>query len=137
MFRDLIRKIVRKTTKAVTLPTAVRTSGGEFLLKKTDYGLVRVEFEVVRKISERALDSIRGIQESELTVEKFSTANPLKIRLTATLVEGYSAPRISEAADKAINAALKEFLQLEFYVPVEVRVEEIAKVVVPKRRRVR
>ena len=120
----------------MTLP-AVRTGGGEFLLKKTDFGLIRVEFEVIRKISERALRSIEGIKESELSVEKLSEANPLKIRLTLSLIEGHSAPRVSEAADKAINAALKEFLQLELYVPVEVKVEEIAQVIVPKRRRVR
>ena len=135
MFKDLIRKIFKKTTKVVTLPAA--RSSGEFLLKKTDFGLIRVDFEAIRKISERALRSIKGIKDWELAVEKLSEANPLKIRLTAALVEGYSAPRISEAADKAINAALKEFLQLEFYVPVEVKVEEIAQVVAPKRRRVR
>ena len=61
----------------------------------------------------------------------------MRIVLTLSLVEGYSAPRISEAADKAINAALKENLQLEFYVPVDVKVKEIAQVVVPKKRRVR
>ena len=135
MFRDLIRKIFKKTTKVVTLPVA--RSSGEFLLKKTDFGLIRVEFEAVRKISERALRSVAGIKDWELRVEKLSEANPLKIRLTATLLEGHSAPRISEAVDKAINAALKEFLQLEFYVPVDVKVEEIARVAAPKRRRVR
>ncbi len=135
MFKDLIRKIFKKTTKVVTLPAA--RSSGEFLLKKTDFGLVRVEFETIRKISERALSSVEGIKDCQLTVEKFSEANPLRIRLTATLLEKYSAPRVSEAADKAINAALKESLQLEFYVPVEVKVEEIAQVVAPKRRRVR
>ena len=135
MFKDLIRKIFKKTTKVVTLPAA--RSSGEFLLKKTDFGLIRVDFEAIRKISERALRSIKGIKDWELAVEKLSEANPLRIRLTAALVEGYSAPRVSEAADKAINAALREFLQLEFYVPVEVKVEEIAQVVAPKRRRVR
>lgn len=135
MFKDLIRKIFKKTTKVVTLP-AVRSSG-EFLLKKTDFGLIRVEFEVIRKISERALSAVAGIKDWQLAVEKLSEANPLRIRLTLTLLEKYSAPRVSEAADKAINAALREFLQLEFYVPVDVKVEEIAQVVAPKRRRVR
>ena len=77
----------------MTLPAA--RSSGEFLLKKTDFGLIRVEFEAIRKISERALRSIKGIKDWELAVEKLSEANPLKIRLTAALVEGYSAPRVS------------------------------------------
>ena len=74
MFKDLIRKIFKKTTKVVTLPAA--RSSGEFLLKKTDFGLIRVEFEAVRKISERALRSVVGITDWQLTVEKY----PKRIR---------------------------------------------------------
>ena len=137
MFRNLISKIVSGTKKVVTLSSA-RTSSGEFLLKKTDFGFVRVEFAVVKKIAERVLRSVDGIQEAEVTVEKLNELNPLKIRLTAILAEGYSAPRVSEEADKAINDALKELFLLEFYVPVDVRVRQIAKPVdTPKRRRVR
>jgi len=133
--KNLIGKFLQKTKKVVTIPTA-RTSSGEFLLKKTDFGIVRVEFAAVQKIAERALQSVAGIKESELSVEKFTDANPFKIRLTVSLVEGYSAPRISEAADKAINGAFKDFLCLEFYVPVDVKVKQIAQVET-KRRRVR
>ena len=133
MFKDIIRKFFSVPASAVK---KARSASGEFLLKKTDFGLVRVEFEVVRKISERALRSVEGVKESELTVEKLTEANPLRIRLTTTLGEGYSAPRISEAIDKAINNALREYLQLEFYVPVDVKIREIAQVVT-KRRRVR
>ena len=135
MFGNLIKNFLQKTKKVVTLPT-VRTSSGEFLLKKTDFGLVRVEFAVVQKIAERALQSVKGIGESRLEVEKYTDANPLKISLTASLLEGYSAPRISEAADKAINGAFKDFLQVDFYVPVDVKVKQIAQVET-KRRRVR
>ncbi|MBR4153149.1 MAG: hypothetical protein IKT98_09355 [Selenomonadaceae bacterium] len=134
MFKSIVKKIFSVPVSAVK---SARSANGEFLLKKTDYGLVRVEFAVIKKISERALESVAGIQKSELSVEKLSEANPMRIRLEVSLVEGYSAPRISEAADKAINSALKEFLQLEFYVPVDVKVMEIAQVVAPKRRRVR
>ena len=134
MFKSIVKKIFSVPVSAVK---KARSASGEFLLKKTDFGLVRVEFSVIKKISERALESVEGIKESELTVEKLSEANPLKIYLTTTLTEGYSAPRVSQAVDKAINAALKENLQLEFYVPVEVKVREIAQIVVPKKRRVR
>ena len=135
MFGNLIRSFLQKTKKVVTLPT-VRTSGGEFLLKKTDFGFVRVEFAAVQKIAQRALESVAGIKESELAVEKLTDENPFKICLTVSLVEGYSAPRISEAADKAINGAMKEFLQAEFYVPVDVKVKQLAQVE-RKRQRVR
>ena len=134
MLKDLIGKILRKTTKVVTL-SAARTSAGEFLLKKTDFGLVHVEFATIEKIAQRALSEVKAIQEPELAVERTaSTVTPMKIRLTAVLEEGFSAPKASLAADMAINAALKKFLAVDFYVPVEVRVKQIAQVVTPKRR---
>ena len=131
MFKNLIKSIFSVPVSAVK---KARSASGEFLLKKTDYGIVRVEFSVIKKISERALRSIKGIKEWELSVEKLSEANPFRIKLTTILVEGYSAPRVSETIDKTINNALKEFLKLEFYVPVDVRVREIAQVVTKKRR---
>ena len=133
MLKDLIGRILNKTKKVVTL-SAAQTISGEFLLKKTDYGLIRVEFATIQKIAERALLQVKEIHDTTLAVEKFNEANPLKIRLTTTLTEGFSAPSASLAADKAINDALKEFLVLEFYVPVDVKINRIRQVVTPKRR---
>ena len=131
MFGDFIRKIVKGTI------AAARTGSGEFLLKKTDYGLVRVEYSVIQKIVERTVEQLRGVSNTEVAVEKSaSTVTPIRISLTLTLAEGYSAPRASEAADKAINDTLKSLLDLEFYVPVAVQVKRIEQVVT-KRRRVR
>ena len=132
MLKDLIGKILKQTKKVVTL-SAARTTGGEFLLRKTDYGLVRVEFATVQRIAERALSRIKEMHDTTLVVEKFTDANPLRIRITTTLAEGFSAPRASRAADKAINDALKDLLAVEFYVPVDVKINQI-KVVAPKRR---
>lgn len=133
MLKDLIGKILTKTKKVVKTSVA-RTSSGEFLLKKTDYGLVRVEFTTIQKIAERALSQIQEIHDTTVAVEKLNEINPMRIRLTTTLAEGVSAPRASQMADKAINDALKEFLAIEFYVPVEVKVNQIVQVVTPKRR---
>ena len=137
MLKDLINRIVKKTKKVVTLP-AVRTSSGEFLLKKTDFGLVRVDFSVIGKIVERTLAQVEGIAEVNIAVEKVTDrVAPLRVKLTMILAEGFSAPKVSEKADKVINDALRNFLQLEFFVPVEVRIKQIEQVVAPKRRRVR
>ena len=134
MLKDLIGKILNKTKRVVTLSTA-RTSSGEFLLKKTDFGLIHVEFATIEKIAKRALSELKELQEAELAVEKTtSTVTPMKIRLIATLAEGVSAPNASFAADMAINNALKKFLAVEFYVPVDVKVKQIVQVVTPKRR---
>lgn len=133
MLKNIIKRIFAVPVSAIK---SVRSASGEFLLKETDFGLVRVEFAVVKRVAERALQSVAGIKESEVAVEKLTETNPFKILLTVSLVEGYSAPRVSEAADKAINGAMKEFMQVEFYVPVDVRVEQLAQVET-KRRRVR
>ena len=134
MLKDLIGKILKKTKRVVTLSTA-RTSSGEFLLKKTDFGLIHVEFATVEKLAKRAVSNVKEIHEAELAVEKTtSTVTPIKIQLTAILAEGYSAPKASLAADMAINDVLKKFLALEFYVPVDVKVKQIVQVVPPKRR---
>ena len=134
MLKDLIGKILKKTKKVVTL-SAARTTSGEFLLKKTDFGLIHVEFATVEKLARRAVSEIKEIHEAELAVEKTtSQVTPMKIRLTATLAEGFSAPKASLAADMTINNVLKKFLALEFYVPVDVKVKQIVPVVTKKRR---
>lgn len=134
MLKDLIGKFLNKTKKVVTL-LAARTSSGEFLLKKTDYGLVHVEFATIEKLARRALSNVKEIHEADLAVEKTaSSVTPIKVQLTAVLAEGFSAPKASLAADMAINAELKELLSLDFYVPVDVKVKQIAQVVTPKRR---
>ena len=134
MLKDLIGKFLNKTKKVVTL-SAARTSSGEFLLKKTDYGLVHVEFATIEKLARRALSNVKEIHEADLAVEKTaSSVTPIKVRLTAVLAEGFSAPKASLAADMAINAELKELLSLDFYVPVDVKVKQLAQVVTPKRR---
>ena len=136
MLKDLIGKILKKTKRVVTL-SAARTSGGEFLLRKTDFGLVHVEFATVEKLAKRAVSTVKEIHESELAVEKTSSkVTPMKISLTAVLAEGASAPRASQLADKVINEALKESLGAGFYVPVDVKVKQIVQVA-PQKRRVR
>ena len=137
MLKDLIGKILRKTKKVVTL-SAARTSSGEFLLKKTDFGLIHVEFASIEKLAQRALSEVKEISEATLAVEKTaSTVTPLKISLTATLAEGFSAPKASLAADMAINVALKNSLGIDFYVPVDVKVKQITRQVTTNKRRVR
>ena len=100
--------------------------------------MVHVEYTTIQKIAKRAIADIKGINEAELAVEKTSDKIvPLKVELTLSLSEGYSAPKAKEAVDKAINDALRESLQLEFYVPVVVKVEQIKQPEVEQRRRVR
>ena len=135
MLKNFVKNLFSRGTRTLT---ALRTSSGEFLLRKTDFGLVHVEYTTIQKIAKRAIADIKGINEAELAVEKTSDKIvPLKIELTLSLSEGYSAIKAKEAVDKAINDALRESLQLEFYVPVDVKVEQIKQPEVEQRRRVR
>ena len=137
MFRDLINKFMNRTKKVVTL-SATRSSGGEFLFSKTDFGRISVDCGTIQKIAERALAQVKGIHEPEVEVEKVANAvAPIKIRLTTALAEGISAVTVSEEANNVINAALGEFLSPEFRVPISVRIKQITRVVEQKRRRVR
>lgn len=134
MLKDIINKIVKGTKKVASLPI-LRTSSGEFLLKKTDFGIIRIDYLTMQKIVERAIAPVEGILEPEVVVEKTaSTVTPIKVRLTLTMAEGFSAPRISAAAERAINDALKNSLGLEFYVPVLVKVKQITQPVQTRRR---
>lgn len=132
MLKDLIRKIVKGTL------SAARTASGDFLLRKTDFGLVHVEYSVVQKIAARAVSQLNGISDAAVTVEKTSSrVTPFKINLTLTLDDGHSAPRARQTADDAINTALQNSLQLMFHVSVEVKVKQITQAAAPSRRRVR
>ncbi len=132
MFKDIFKRFVKTTL------SAARTNSGEFLLRKTDFGLIKVEYSVIQRIATDALKQIKEIQDAEVDVDPTGNKiSPLQIRLTLTLVEGYSAPRARQAADTVINDALKDLLQPGFYVPVEVRVKQISRPVQQKRQRVR
>lgn len=132
MFKDIFKRFVKTTL------SAARTNSGEFLLRKTDFGLIKVEYSVIQRIATDALKQIKEIQDAEVDVDPTGNKiSPLQIRLTLTLTEGYSAPRARQAADTVINDALKDLLQPGFYVPVEVRVKQIMRPVQQKRQRVR
>jgi hypothetical protein len=132
MLKDIFKRFIKTTL------SAARASSGEFLLKKTDFGLVHVEYSVIQKIAADALKQLKEIQDAEVVVDPTgSKITPIKIRLTLTLTEGCSAPRARQAADTVINDALKNLLQPGFYVPVEVRVNQITRPVPQKRQRVR
>ncbi|MBQ7453880.1 MAG: hypothetical protein IJS69_02340 [Selenomonadaceae bacterium] len=107
-------------------------------MKKTDFGLVYVEYATIKRIAERALSQVKGINEAQLSIEKLSNSvTPIKIRLELSLAEGYSVVKIKEAVDKAINDELRDQLRLEFYVPIDASVEQIKKPAQEQRRRVR
>ena len=98
-------------------------------------GEVKVTVPAIIGVVERAAITINGVREVEATLHRQDGAMPIKIKLTITLGQGFSAPRVSEAVVAAVDAALSTALELP-NVPVEVKVNEITHAIVEREKRV-
>ena len=98
-------------------------------------GEVKVTIPAIVGVVERAAITVNGVREVEASVHRQDGEMPIKIRLTITLGQGFSAPRVSEAAIAAIDDALKTALELP-NVPVEVKVNEVTHAIIEREKRV-
>ena len=120
---------------------ARRSSGGMSLasgdvhLEKGKPGEVKVTVPAIVSVVERAAITVSGVREAEATVYQQSGNMPIKIRLTITLGQGFSAPKVSETTVAAIDDALLTALELPD-VPVEVKVNEVTHAIIDRERRV-
>ena len=98
-------------------------------------GEVKVTVPAIIGVVERAAITVNGVREAQASIYQQSGEMPIRIRLTITLGQGYSAPRVSEATVAAIDDALKTALELD-NVPVEVKVDEVTHAITERDRRV-
>ncbi len=98
-------------------------------------GDVKVTVPAIVEVVERAAITVNGVRQATATVYQQSGDMPIKIRLVIVLGQGFSAPRVSEAAVAAINDALSTALELQ-NVPVEVKVTEITHAITERGNRV-
>ena len=98
-------------------------------------GEVKVTVPAIIGVVERAAITINGVRDVEATLHRQEGAMPIKIQLTITLGQGFSAPRVSEAVVAAIDNALSTALELP-NVPVEVKVNEVTHAIVEREKRV-
>ena len=150
--RELIRIIGKPDTLAVLagmalasfiLLTGVFSRNGEGLsiassdvhLEKGKPGEVKVTVPAIVSVVERAAIVVGGVREAQASVSQQSGEIPIKVNLTITLGQGFSAPRVSEAVVAAINDALQATLELS-NVPVEVTVNEVTHAIVERDKRV-
>ena len=110
-------------------------ASGDVHLEKGKPGEVKVTVPAIVSVVERAAITVNGVREAEATVYQQSGDMPIKIRLTITLGQGFSAPRVSEATVAAIDDALLTALELPA-VPVEVKVDEVTHAITERERRV-
>lgn len=98
-------------------------------------GEVKVTVPAIVGVVERAAVTVGGVRAAEAAVYRQDGATPIKVRLTITLSQGFSAPRVSENVVAIVNDALGTALELD-NVPVEVKVNEITHAIVERDKRV-
>ena len=113
----------------------VAALSGDIHLEPGRSGDVKVTVPAIVDVVERAAITVSGVRQATATVYQQSGDMPIKIRLVIVLGQGFSAPRVSEAAVAAIDAALSTALELQS-VPVEVKVTEITHAITERENRV-
>ena len=115
--------------------TGLTAASGDVHLEVGKPGEVKVTVGAIVSVVESAAITVSGVREVEATVYRQDGAMPLKVRLTITLGQGFSAPHVSEATVAAVDDALLTTLQLP-NVPVEVKVNEVTHAIIEREKRV-
>ena len=110
-------------------------ASGDVHLEVGKPGEVKVTVPAIVSVVERAAITVSGVREAQASVYRQDGEMPIKVRLTITLGQGFSAPRVSETAVAAIDDALRTALELSS-VPVEVKVNEITHAIQERDKRV-
>lgn len=110
-------------------------ASGDVHLEKGKSGEVKVTVPAIVSVVERAAITVNGVREAQASVYRQEGEMPIRVRLIITLGQGFSAPRVSEAAVAAIDDALRTALELS-NVPVEVKVNEVTHAIIERERRV-
>ena len=108
---------------------------GDIHLEIGKPGEVKVTVPAIVSVVERAAITVNGVREVQASVYRQDGEIPIKIRLTITLGQGFSAPKVSEATVAAVDDALLTALELS-NVPVEVKVNEVTHAITERERRV-
>lgn len=125
----LLTAVFARSSKGLSI------ASGDVHLEVGKPGEVKVTVPAIISVVERAAITVSGVREVEASVSQQSGDIPIKVRVTIALGQGFSAPRVSEAAVAAIDDALQTALELPA-VPVEVKVNEVTHAIVERERRV-
>lgn len=110
-------------------------ASGDVHLEQGKAGEVKVTVPAIVGVIERAAITVNGVREVQASVYRQDGDMPIKVRLTITLGQGFSAPKVSEAAVAAIDDALLTALELP-NVPIEVKVNEVTHAIIEREKRV-
>ena len=131
---------------SLCLLSSVFSSGGkknseEFLstddveLQTGQAGEVRIAVQAIKNVVEQAALTVSGVREVKAEVFSQKGEMPVKINLEIILGQGYSAPKVSEEINSAVNEALQTAMQIS-NVPVKTKVTEVTHAVLERERRV-
>ena len=115
--------------------SVISALSGDVHLEVGKPGEVKVTVPAIISVVERAAITINGVREVKASIYQQSGDMPIKVRLTITLSQGYSAPKVSEEATAAIEDALLTTLELQ-KVPIEIKVDEVTHAITERDRRV-
>lgn len=98
-------------------------ASGEFLLRKTDFGTINVESDIIRQVVERT--RVEGVNEVKNVVIDAPTAKyPLNIKFNLIIRPNHSAPVIGASLRDAIKEQLQNFMDIND-VNFDIRVTQI------------
>ena len=110
-------------------------ASGDIHLEEGKPGDVKIAVPAIIDVIEKAAITINGVREAKASVYRQDGEMPIKVRLIISLSQGFSAPRVSEAAVAAIDDALSTTLELS-KVPIEVKVNEVTHAITERDKRV-
>ena len=110
-------------------------ASGDVHLEIGKPGEVKITVPAIVGVVERAAITVNGVREVDASVYRQDGQTPIKVRLTITLGQGFSAPRVSEAVIGAVGDALSTALELT-NVPIEVKVNEVTHAIIEREKRV-
>lgn len=119
----------RSSSGGVSLAT------GDVHLEKDKPGEVKVAVPAIVSVVERAALTVSGVREAAASVYRQTDEMPIKVHLTITLAQGFSAPRVSEETVASVDSALRTTLELS-NVPIEVRINEVTHAIIERDKRV-
>ena len=131
----LARVILWTAVFSRTASNDLTAASGDIAFEVGKPGEVKVAVSAITSVVERAAITVSGVRAASASVYRQSGEMPISVRLAIVLGQGFSAPKVSEAAVAAIDDALLTVLHLP-KVPVEVSVEEVTHAIVERDKRV-
>ena len=104
-------------------------------LQKDETGEVKITIEALAGVVERAALTVTGVRQVSASVYKQDGKVPLKIELDIVLSQNYTAQKVGEQVNKAVNEALMATAQISG-VPVEIKVTEVTHAIIEREKRV-